>query len=312
MRWLTLTLVAAALAACAGSPPPRPTASAPNTTVNNSGAVALDSSAQATAAPVTAIPANPEAVPDVVATVNGEAIPREVFERTLARRQIAVNAADTTTLENFVLTSMINHILTRQAADRMNITVTEAEVEAELAELRSLAGTDAAWQDWLAQNLYTEEELIQDLYDELLTAKVRDEVVKDVVDESQRQVHARHILVNTEAEALQIRTRLLNGERFVDLAAQYSNDVTTRNEGGDLGWFTPEELLEPRVAEVAFNQPEGAISQPVGTRLGYHIIETLGFDDLPLPEDKRAQVTQAVFEEWLAAQNDSAIIEIFR
>ncbi len=255
-----------------------------------------------------------EAAPEgVMATVNGVPVTTEAYNDLLARRSADVDVADQDALKNFVLTMLINQELTVQAAERMELTVTEEEVEAEIAELKALIGDDeAAWQAWLAQNQYTEPQFREELQVQLLTVKVRDAVVGDAPEQTTQQVHARHILVDTEAQALEVRERLNNGESFVDLAAEYSKDVTTRSEGGDLGWFAEGELLEPLVAEVAFSQEPGDVSNPVATRLGYHIIETLAFDNLPLQPEKQALVAQSIFDEWLSAQNDSAIIEVYR
>lgn len=249
----------------------------------------------------------------VVATVNGEPITVEEYNAALERRRREVDAANEEALETFVMTTLINQKITEQAAERMDIAVTEAEVEAEITQLQSIAeNSDTEWQTWLTENGYTEDTLRDELRTYLLVEKVRNEVVGDVGQQTTRQVHARHILVETEAEARDIRQRLLNGESFVDMAAQYSKDITTKDEGGDLGWFTEEELLEPAVAEAAFNQSAGEISEPVATRLGYHVVETIAFDDLPLQPEKRAQVERSVFEEWIRTQNDSAIIEYYR
>lgn len=296
---LTLALLASILTACGGETVITPEAAAPSDAV---------AQAQPTTPPATAMPDDA-----VVATVNGEAIFAADFNRMLTRRQNEVQASDPEALETFVLTTLINQRLTEQEAERMGIIVTDADLDAEIAELQALtANGDTDWQTWLAENDYTDESFRNDLRAQLIAAQVRDRVVSEADLGDAQLVHARHILVSTESEANDLRTRLLNGESFVDLAAQYSNDVTTREQGGDLGWFTEEELLEPIVAQVAFAQNAGDISQPVATRLGYHIVQTLEFDNQPLPPEKQAQVAQVIFDEWLTTLNDSAMIEINR
>ncbi len=323
--WLTAPALAVLFAACGSAPPPTtaPTAVVQSDTPTaeiqtDDNNTALDAQTQpqqtqppqqqdagaAAASAATPIPS------DVVAVVNGEPISAGEYDAMLARRRAEMSVADETALETFVTTALINQKLIEQAAERMDVTVTDAELDAEIAQLKGIVeGNEAAWQAWLQQNNYTEPILREELRISLLTAKVRDEVVGNAPEQVTRQVHARHILVSTQAEAADIRRRLLNGESFVELAAEFSQDVTTRNEGGDLGWFTREELLEPNVAEAAFNQEVGDISEPVVTRLGFHVIETLGFDDLPLQPEKQAQVAQGIFDEWLITQYDSAIIE---
>lgn len=249
---------------------------------------------------------------DVVAVVNGEGVTRERFTQALTRRASGVDAADPEALEAAVLDTLINDLLIEQEAERRGVTVTDAELDEEITILREEAAA-VGWETWLSENGYPSEAVFrEDLRVQLIGLKMRDLVVSDLDSENQRLVHARHILLDSEQEALDVRNLLVNGESFVTLAAQFSKDVTTKDQGGDLGWFAQEELLEPRVAEAAFNQDEGAISQPIATRLGYHIVQTLGFDELPLPPDKQAQIAAVVFDEWLTTLYDSAIIEIYR
>jgi parvulin-like peptidyl-prolyl isomerase len=314
------------LAACGGAPaapPPdagtdEPVVQATDERVQATADTAISAAADtATSTPTAAASVN--AAPgtgaqDVLATVNGDVITRSAFNEALQRRSAEFDQiADPAALETTVLTELINQRLVAQAAAQMDITVTDAELDAEIANLQDILEGDAdAWTAWLEQNNYTESQLRADLRAQLTATRVRDAVVGDAAAQDTRQVQARHILVGTEQEAAEIRARLVAGENFVELAATYSRDVTTRDQGGDLGWFTAEGLLEPRVAEVAFSQPEGAISAPVATRLGWHIVETLAFDDLPLPPEKQAEVAQVVFDEWLTTLYDSAMIEINR
>ena len=300
--WLALVL-----AACAPTP-------AGNDTAPPSSATAPASVAATQPTDTTATDPNAPPSDDVIATVNGVSIPRADYEALLARRQSNTNATDQQALESFVLGLLINQELIRQGADDLGVSVTTAEVDAEVDNLKQIVeGDEAAFRAWLSENNYTSEADFRDeLRAQLLASKVRDVVVGDTAEQTERQVHARHILVASETQANDLREDLQNGASFVELAATHSRDVTTRDQGGDLGWFTEEELLEPRIAEVAFSQPEGAISEPVATRLGYHLVETLAFDDLPVQPEKRAQVAQSLFDEWLRTQNDSAIIEIYR
>lgn len=299
---LCLALV---LAACAPAPADSDTAP-PSATVPST---------------IAAIPTNnagtdPDDSPDsdVIATVNGVSIPRADYEALLARRQSNNTATDQEALATFVLELLINQELVRQGADDLGVSVTPAEVDAEVDSLKQIVeGDEAAFRAWLSENNYTSEAAFRDeLRAQLLASKVRDAVVGDTAEQTERQVHARHILVQSEAQATELREQLQNGASFVELAAAHSRDVTTRDQGGDLGWFTEGELLEPRIAEAALSQPEGTISEPITTRLGYHLVETLAFDDLPVQPEKQAQVAQALFDEWLRTQNDSAIIEIYR
>jgi peptidyl-prolyl cis-trans isomerase C len=85
------------------------------------------------------------------------------------------------------------------------------------------------------------------------------------------RVRARHILVASEQEAKQIRARLEKGEKFEDLAKQYSLDGS-KEYGGDLGYFSAPEMV-PEFSKAAFALKPGEISQPVKTDFGWHIIK---------------------------------------
>jgi len=247
-----------------------------------------------------------------VALVNGVPISTAYFEAVLARQQHGAAVADVTSLEDKVLNDLITQALIEQQAQQQGITVNDEMLDAEIVALQTLVGGDAAaWQAWLDQNLFTADTFRQELRAQLLTAQMRDWVVGEVATDA-IQVHARHILVSTKEQADEVLVRLNNGEDFVELARLYSLDVTTREEGGDLGWFTEPELLEPLVAQTAFALEGGQISAPVATRLGYHIIQTLEFDTLPLTAEKQEQVAKALFTEWINTLNDSAVIERYR
>src|SRR5271166_3544880 len=108
--------------------------------------------------------------------------------------------------------------------------------------------------------------------------KVYDEAIKQVANEE--EVRARHILVSTEDEAKAIEAQLKNGADFATLAKEKSKDPGAA-EGGDLGYFTKEQMV-PEFAAVAFKLDKGQVSDPVKTQFGWHIIKV---------EDKRTRPT---------------------
>jgi len=252
----------------------------------------------------------------LAALVNGEPITLAAFQGELRRQEArladaGVIPADRAAFESSVLNSMIDQVLIEQAATVQGLTVTDEEVDTEIALNIELAGGEAAWQTWLEQNLFTPEEYRASIHSALLTAKIRDQVIATVPD-AVEQVHARHILVSTQAEAQELYQQLLNGADFGELAFRYSLDVSTRELGGDLGWFAREQLTEPVVADTAFSLEPGQISEPVASRLGYHIIQTLErVDDRPLDESARAALFEMTFERWRQSLWEQATIERF-
>ena len=133
------------------------------------------------------------------------------------------------------------------------------------------------------------------------------------VTRHEQELHARHILVATEAEAKEIAERLKKGEDFATLAKEKSQD--TGAEGGDLGFFTRGQMLKP-FEEAAFALDVGEISDPVQTQFGWHIIKVEEKRDQPLPtfdqvkEAIMSQLVQAKAQEVVTGLRDSATIEV--
>jgi len=124
------------------------------------------------------------------------------------------------------------------------------------------------------------------------------------------KVWARHILVDDEETAKEIRQRLLDGEDFAALAAEYSTDPGTADKGGDLGWFARGKMI-PEFEEAAFTLPIGDISQPIQTQYGYHIIQVLGHANLPMAAWEYQQACDERFKEWIDDIRASSEVQIF-
>ena len=88
-----------------------------------------------------------------------------------------------------------------------------------------------------------------------------------------REVRAEHILVQTEAQAIVLESKIKNGESFEALAKQYSMCPSGR-QGGDLGYFGRGQMV-PEFDNAAFNMAIGEVSEPVKTQFGWHIIKVL-------------------------------------
>lgn len=106
----------------------------------------------------------------------------------------------------------------------------------------------------------------------------------------------------TLALANELRQRLLDGEDFATLAAEYSDDSGSAVNGGDLGWFGKGQMVAP-FEEAAFSLAVGEISEPVKSDFGYHLIEVLERD--PARQKDQAQIDQErgqAFQTWLQEQ----------
>jgi peptidyl-prolyl cis-trans isomerase C len=125
----------------------------------------------------------------------------------------------------------------------------------------------------------------------LITKTVGPEISEDTIKVYQKdyanqpgveEIHARHILVKTEAQAQDIIKQLDNGADFAKLAQKYSTDPGSVN-GGDLGWFKKTDMV-PEFANAAFAMKDGQISQtPVHSQFGWHVIQVLGHRVDPAP-----------------------------
>ena len=88
---------------------------------------------------------------------------------------------------------------------------------------------------------------------------------------------ARHILVDTEEECENLKTRIEEGADFGELAASHSKCPSGRN-GGDLGSFGPGEMVK-EFDQVVFNETVGQVHGPVRTQFGYHLLEITSRSD---------------------------------
>jgi peptidyl-prolyl cis-trans isomerase C len=131
------------------------------------------------------------------------------------------------------------------------------------------------------------------LMEGLLTAEaktaVNDEAMKKVYAEATKQmgeekeVHARHILVEKEDEAKAVLADLKKGGDFVAIAKEKSKDPGSKESGGDLGYFTKDQMV-PEFAEVAFKLDKGQLSDPVKTQFGWHVLKVEDKRNRPIPE----------------------------
>jgi peptidyl-prolyl cis-trans isomerase C len=132
------------------------------------------------------------------------------------------------------------------------------------------------------------------------------------------QIHARHILVNSEDMALKIYKMLKHGKDFAALAAQYSQDDGTKARGGDLNWFSRGAMV-PSFEQAAFAlQKPGDISKPVHTQFGWHIIQLLGRRPATLKSLDEAHdeiisiLNQKAMDRWLSNAVSHAHVQILK
>jgi len=91
------------------------------------------------------------------------------------------------------------------------------------------------------------------------------------------QASARHILVPTEAECLDLKTKIEGGTAFDDLAKEHSQCPSGKS-GGELGTFGPGVMVK-EFDDVVFSAPVGEVQGPVKTQFGFHLLEVTKRDD---------------------------------
>lgn len=121
--------------------------------------------------------------------------------------------------------------------------------------------------------------LIQEFLREKTKDALTDDKLRALYDQEiknrppgQEEVHARHILVKTEADAKALVKKLKKGADFAALAKEKSEDKSSGASGGELGWFTADKMT-PEFSKAAFALKKGEISEPVKTDFGWHVIK---------------------------------------
>ncbi len=155
---------------------------------------------------------------------------------------------------------------------------------------------------------FAQDQIIEEVYlRRYITAAITDDKIKARYDQfvkeqkPQDQVNAKHILVKTEDEAKAVIEDLKKGGDFAAIAKEKSNDPGTKASGGDLGWFTKDEMV-PEFADAAFKLQKGQYTEtPVKTQFGYHVILLVDRRTAPPPtlEEARQQVVGLLQRELL-------------
>jgi peptidyl-prolyl cis-trans isomerase C len=142
--------------------------------------------------------------------------------------------------------------------------------------------------------------------------KVYEDAKKQMSGE--KEVHARHILVESEDEAKAILAELKKGTDFAELARLKSKDPGAASEGGDLGYFTKDQMV-PEFAEAALKLDKGQLSDPIKTQFGWHIIRVEDKRDRAIPPFEQVKdqietfVTRKAQQEVVAKLRAAAKIE---
>lgn len=295
----------------------------------------------------------PAQLPDVVARVNGEDVTRTELElavRTLEQRaRSTVPPEQRDNVYRQVLDRVIGFHLLAQEARSRKVIAAPWDVDKQLGDLKKQFPNEAAFVQMLQSRGVTLEQLRKETEDTLAVnqmlqaeiepqVKVQDPDIKTFFDQNRPRfhepetVHASHILIRADqqadaatkakakAQAEDLLKQLRKGAVFADLAKKSSQDPGSAQNGGDLGFFARDQMVEP-FARAAFALKAGEMSGVVETPFGYHIIQMhqakpardVGFDEAKeqireyLATQQREQKSQA-FVDQLKAKGKVAVL----
>ena len=216
-----------------------------------------------------------------VATVNGSPIGRDFYEFYIKGITGKASAELTPQQRELALDNLIRARLVEEEAVKEGLDKsTETASMLELSRLNVLQ--QAVSDRYLKDRKPSEQEL-------------RAEYETQISSTPKQEYHARHILVATEPFADKLVTRLDKGEKFDALAKQESMD-SSKSNGGDLGWFTPDRMVPEFAGAVMALKAGEYTHKPIQTQYGWHIIQLLDTRELtPPPFDQvRARLEQIV------------------
>lgn len=122
---------------------------------------------------------------------------------------------------------------------------------------------------------------------------------KDVKDHYKPEIKASHILVSDENEAKEIKKKLDAGASFEELAKQESQDLLSKEKGGDLGYFNSGRMA-PEFETAAYRLKVGQISNPVTSPNGYHIIKLTDKKELKPYDEVKDSIRKNLEEERIS------------
>jgi peptidyl-prolyl cis-trans isomerase C len=235
-----------------------------------------------------ATPAGQTQSDPVVATVNGMQIHLSDIQ------QAAQNAPQQ--LQQMPPAQLFPLLVTQQIdRDALLVVARQAHLEKQPAVAAAMAQ---------AANVSLENAYMQQRVSSAVTpAAVQAEYDKDYANKpGPEEVDARHILVKTQAEAEAIIDQLNHGANFAALAEKDSIDPGAKN-GGELGWFTKDQMV-PSFADAAFAlQPGQYTKTPVQSQFGWHVILVEGKRTQPAPAlaDVEDQIRQTLADNAIQA-----------
>jgi parvulin-like peptidyl-prolyl isomerase len=247
---------------------------------------------------------------DAVAVVDGQEIARSDYEALIAQAKKsyknqkrdfpAAGSQEFQTLRNQAVQFLVQREQFEQKAADLDVEVTEKQVDARLEQIQKqyFGGDKAKFEKQLKEQGITETQVRNDIRSQVISEKIFEQVTGDVkvTDEQVAAYYeknkaqysqpesreVRHILVKTKKQADELYAQLQGGADFAALAKKFSEDTGSKANGGKVT-ISQGQTVAP-FDRTAFALAKNAISKPVKTEFGYHIIQ-------PLSATKAAKVT---------------------
>jgi peptidyl-prolyl cis-trans isomerase C len=232
-----------------------------------------------------------------------------------------------------ILPQLVSVEIAKAYAQEHNITVSDKEVDQELAKLKEQVGDQArssgqdlsnqeAYEQALKQNDITEDQLREDIRENLPVQKVQERVAGDA-EPSEEEIQkfyeqnkeaqfttptqrcVRHILFTKDQKekAEDVEQQLEEGGDFAELAKENSEDPGSAENGGDLGCLGKGETV-PEFEQAAFGAEQGEIVGPVQTEFGYHVLQVT---DVKPEQTRPLQEVESQIRSQLVTEKQSEV-----
>ena len=281
-----------------------------------------------------------QSVDRVLAVVDKQVITLGEFQDAVKRNRAALPKGSPVTdqqLQSQTLSNLVDHALMVQMAARTGIQVSDAEIKQNLGLVSKQAEmSDKQWQTAVRDELLVEKLKQRDLYSKVrvsdadITQAIDSLPEKDKKQSSGHTVTAyypQHILITVDsktkdADALakirELRTRISSGESFESVARANSQDPGSAVNGGVLGWAV-DGMMVPEFENAMKSLPKGALSEPIRSSYGYHLIRVLDTrqqdaGDAELRAKVRKQLVESKSEQlygnWMNQMRQNAFVSI--
>ncbi|EKD56765.1 MAG: putative peptidylprolyl isomerase PrsA [uncultured bacterium] len=213
---------------------------------------------------------------------------------------------DDVTLKNQILDQLVDQEITREQAKKNHVKVTKDDINQAFYKIADQNGGTSEVEKVLNEMYGMDVSQFKSMIKEqMYTEKIQSNLIS--------QVNAKHILIKDEAKAKDVLEQAKKGEKsFEDLAKEFSEDTGSKDNGGDLNWFSRGQMVK-EFEDAAFSQEVGKVGDNlIKSEYGYHIIKVIekkGTIDKSFTDWMTEVKSKAKIHKWInfkASQSDSS------